>query len=76
MVTIVLASISVHGFCQGEWGAFGVEIRIYGVGANHYVEFDGIVSDKNLADGLKLHMRFHSFKELFLTRLFLILFCA
>lgn len=41
------------------------------------MEFDGILCDKNLdAVCLKLHVGFHSFVELSLTRLFLILFCA
>jgi len=40
------------------------------------MEFGGIVSEETLADGLKLHMGFRSFKEQSLARLFLILFCA
>lgn len=45
-------------------------------GLNRYMDFGGIASDKNLADSHKLHVGFHSFKELSITRLFLTLFCA
>lgn len=72
-------SLSVHGFCPGEQDAFGIKLGFRSMvqGLSHYMEFDGIVSDKNPdALSLKLRVGFHSFTELSLTRLFLILFCA